>query len=226
MYNAKYFIVSSGLLEARMYYNTDMHRLVERYPVISDQVSKEELSVIVRECERTLHRQIPGDIVEFGCYSGTTSLFLQRLLQEHGAGKTLHVYDSFAGLPPKGAADESPTGVQFRAGALTSSKADFIKHFKQAHLQLPIIHKAWFEELQPADIPVAVSFAFLDGDFFASITQSFHLIENRLTKGSVIVVDDYQSEALPGAKRAVDTWLKSHQAKLTVEASLAIITLP
>lgn len=201
-----------------------MHQLLKRYPIISDQVEPAELSVILRELEAILTTGVPGDVVELGCYVGTTSLFLQRLLQNQTSPKVLHIYDSFAGLPPKSPQDASPAGEQFTAGQLHATKAQLIKHFKQAGLPLPAIHKAWFSDLQPHDMPGTISFAFLDGDFYDSITQSLQLVWPRLASGATVVVDDYQSEALPGARRAVDEWLKAHPAHLRAEHSLAIIS--
>ena len=198
-------------------------RPISDFPIISDQITRQELVVILRECERVLAQGVAGDIVELGCYVGTTSLFLQRLLSGI-PGKTLHVYDSFAGLPPKQPADASPAGEQFKAGELAATKAVFIKHFKQAGLPLPVIHKGWFEELGSGDMPPKICFAFLDGDFYSSILASLKLVWPRLQQGAVIVVDDYQTEALPGVRQALNEWSRDHPCKLRVEASLAIMT--
>jgi len=195
--------------------------LLNKYPIISDQVSKAELNIILSGLINILKAGIPGDVVEFGCYTGTTSLFLQRLLL--GSNKKLHVYDSFAGLPVKTNEDSSPLGEQYKEGELLATKSEFIKNFKQAGLPLPVIHKTWFKDLQPRDIPTPISFAYLDGDFYDSIIASLNLVWPRLAKGAVVVVDDYSHQGLPGAKRAVDNWLKGHAARLRVQQSLAIL---
>jgi O-methyltransferase len=189
---------------------------------VSDQIDRQELLVILRECESVLAKGVAGDLVEFGCYVGTTSLFLQRSLAS-SPEKSLHVYDSFAGLPHKTAADASPAGEQFKAGELIATKSQLIKHFKHAGLPLPVIHKGWFEELKPQDVPEKISFAFLDGDFYSSIMASLKLIWPRLQPGAIVVVDDYQTEALPGVRQALNEWSQHHSFKLRVEASLAIV---
>lgn len=196
--------------------------LVAKYPIVSDQVQPAELRVIMRELQKVLAAGVAGDVVELGCYVGTTSLFLQRLLV--GVDKTLHVYDSFAGLPPKVAADASPAGEQFKQGELLATKAQLIKHFKQAGLPLPVIHKAWFEELTVADTPDTISFAFLDGDFYTSIRASLKVVWPKLAPGAVVVVDDYHTEALPGVAQAIKEWHSGHSFTVCTEASLAIIT--
>ena len=91
---------------------------------------------------------------------------------------------------------------------------------------MPYIHKAWFSQIESHDVPNLIIFAFLDGDYFESISDSLRLITPKLASHAVIVVDDYVNEALPGAAKAVDEWLMHHPgARLRVEASLAIITL-
>ncbi len=190
---------------------------------ISDQVSDREIAIIVRELSLVLHNGIVGDVVEFGCYVGTTSLFLQKTLLDSGQKRQLHVYDSFAGLPEKTAPDISPAGEQFKAGELRATKAELIKNFQHAGLEIPHIHKAWFGNLTEADVPSSISFAFLDGDYYSSIMDPLNLLWPRLTAGAVILIDDYQSEQLPGVEKAVTEWSKNHTFNVSVESSLAII---
>jgi len=196
---------------------------VRKYPLVSDQVEYPELAVIIRELEQVLHNNIDGAVVELGCYTGTTSLFIQRVLQQQVDMRQFHVYDSFEGLPSKVEQDNSPAGTQFTAGALTASRQVFIKHFKQAGLPLPTIHKVWFEQLQAYDLPKTIAFAFLDGDFYTSISSSLAIITPLLAPGACVVVDDYQSEALPGAQKAVDEWARKYNYPVRSEQSLAII---
>lgn len=198
-------------------------RLLARYPIISDQVDAKELGVLLRELEKVLRSGAAGNIVEFGCYVGTTSLFIRRLLDAYNFTGEFHVYDSFMGLPEKTQADASAAGEQFKAGELVAPRKTFIHNFKKADLKLPIIHKGWFADFTPEDVPESIIFAFFDGDFYESIADSFRLCDGKFQKTATIIVDDYANEALPGAARAVDEWLGRHPAQVTVESSLAII---
>ena len=199
--------------------------LLRHYPIISDQVDARELSVLLTILERQLRENTAKNIVEFGCYAGTTSLFIRRLCKAYNFDGEFHVYDSFAGLPEKTSEDKSAAGEQFIAGELRATRKMMLQNFKKAGLQPPIIHKGWFDEIAASDVPDQISFAFLDGDYYQSIKTSLALISSKLTKNAVIVVDDYASEALPGAARATDEWRRTHQSSLRVEASLAIIRL-
>ena len=91
-------------------------QLLAKYPIISDQVDAKELGVLLRELEKVLRSGAAGNIVEFGCYVGTTSLFIRRLLDAYDFTGEFHVYVSFAGLPEKSCAT-----VSFRKQRLSSS---------------------------------------------------------------------------------------------------------
>lgn len=202
--------------------------LVKQYTPISDQVSSEQLRVILRELERTLDHLSEGAVVEFGCYIGTTSLFIRRLLDARGESpqRPFHVYDSFEGLPPKSPQDDSRAGEQFQAGELRVSKKHFLQEFHKAGLTPPVVHKGWFGILEEADIPPVIAFAFLDGDFYESIRDSLQWVLPRMLPDGVIIVDDYAREALPGAARAVHDFVPPQQLlKLRTEQNLGIIQL-
>jgi O-methyltransferase len=195
------------------------------HQIISDQVGQGELAVVCRELETTLVRNIPGDIAEFGCYAGTTSLFIRRILDQQAASakRTFHVYDSFEGLPAKSPQDRSAGGVDFAAGKLQVSKKEFLRQFSAARLKPPMVHKGWFNDLTAKDIPAQLAFAFLDGDFYHSILVSLQLVWPRLATGGVVLIDDYQNPALPGVERAVHAFFGRTPSGLQVEANVAII---
>lgn len=190
--------------------------------LLSDQVSEREIEVVIRELQKALLNTSIGDVVEFGCYVGTTSVYIQKLLTR--TNRAFHVYDSFEGLPEKTIEDASPAGEQFKTGELQASRNKFIKNFKQNGLSLPVIHKGWFSELADTDVPDKISFAFLDGDYYHSVLDPLKLIWPRLVNGAIIVVDDYQNEQLPGVKKALDVWAQHHDFSLQSEASLAVIS--
>jgi O-methyltransferase len=193
------------------------------YPILSDQITREGLSVVWRELESILKAGTPGDVAEFGCYAGTTSVFVRRLLNKHKSQKAFHVYDSFDGLPEKTAHDSNAAGIDFSAGKLYVSKADFVKVFKAASLQLPIVHKGWFSDLVPKDVPKQLAFAFLDGDFYRSILDSLKLTWPVLDENGVLLIDDFGRETLPGVERAVRDYFGGTLPKMRVEHNIAII---
>jgi len=199
--------------------------ILARYPIISDQIGQPALSVVLRELSHALEQRIDGDIAEFGCYIGTTSLFIRRILDEAGESqkRRFYAYDSFTGLPDKTSADQSTSGDQFRQGELSVSKKQFLQSFHKANLAPPITHKAWFADLSPEQLPNQIAFAFLDGDFYQSIFDSLQLVWPRLTPGGIVNIDDYQREALPGVTQAVDDFFGGTPANLRFEHNIGII---
>jgi O-methyltransferase len=193
--------------------------------IISDQIVSASLAVIWRELAAVLAAGVEGDIAEFGCYIGTTSLFLRRLLDEYrqSASRKLHVYDSFAGLPEKRAQDASSAGTEFASGELAVSKKALLAQFRRARLAPPSVHKAWFRELGSSDVPPRLAFAFLDGDFYDSIAQSLALAWPRLSAGGRLIIDDYQRAALPGVTRAIDDFFGSQAPGIRAEQGIAVI---
>lgn len=191
--------------------------------LISDQVDQNEIAIILKYLRQTISDNILGDVVEFGCYLGTTSVFIADLLKE--TNKMFYVYDSFEGLPEKTNKDISPLGEAFKTGELNASKKQFIINMQKAGVKVPIIKKAWFSDLVDSDIPEKISFAFLDGDYYQSIKDSLKLIEHKMQKGSIIVVDDYSNSSLPGAAEAVDEWLSDKSYRIKTEKSLGIISI-
>ena len=190
----------------------------------NDQVSEletERILEIAREC-----LTVDGDFVELGCYRGDTSLSLAELLVEKSVEKPvkkLWIYDSFEGLPGKSKEDESEVGKEFQQGELAVTKREVKARFLRAGLPVPVIKKAWFNELTETDLPEKIAFAFLDGDLYESIRDSLRSVEDKVSKGSVIMVHDYDNPALPGVTRAVDEWLKNRDIKMQKYRSLAII---
>lgn len=197
-------------------------------PIISDQISREGLEAVIVQLEKTLQQGTDGAVVEFGCYIGTTSLFIRRVLDSAGQSqqREFHVYDSFEGLPQKSQQDSNAAGVDFEAGKLCVSKKEFLQQFRAAGLQPPTIHKGWFNELSATEVPEPIAFAFLDGDFYDSIISSLRLVWPKMAAGGAIVIDDYQRDTLPGVERAIrDFFRDKHTKSLRCEANKAIIEL-
>lgn len=194
------------------------------YTLLSDQVNEREIAIILRELATLLSKGIPGDIVEFGCYVGTTSVFLAEKLQN--TGRQLWLYDSFEGLPEKTAEDASAAGEQFKAGELNASRKQLEHNLRKFDRSQYRIKKAWFSELTEKDIPDRIALAFLDGDYYQSIVDPLKLIWDHMAPGGVVIIDDYDNQALPGAAKAAHDWARTHNLTLRHEHGLALFMKP
>lgn len=213
---------------------------------MNDQVTREETAEILHQAELALSAE--GDFVELGCYKGFTSVLLGKLLAKSAPGtaaaaapnsqtstKKLWIYDSFAGLPDKTSEDASGAGANFQEGELLVTKREVIDRLRKNGLKtssqpIPgastvIVKKAWFDQLQPQDLPKQIAFAFCDGDLYQSIQTSLQLVAPRLVPEGIIIVHDYNNPELPGSARAVDEFLRAHHTyQLQIRHTLAILT--
>jgi O-methyltransferase len=146
----------------------------------------QDFSRIVHICHFVMQTEsLEGDIVEFGCYVGDTAKLITKLTK-----KTVHVYDSFKGLPNDG------------RNAVVKEK--LLENFNRDNIRLPTIHEGWFKDLKPEDIPQKISLAHLDGDLYSSIQESLSLVYGRMVRGGIILVDDYKDPEWPEVTPAVD----------------------
>lgn len=203
-------------------------QLIDNYPLISDQIGRPSLVVVLSELDKVLAAGVPGDVAEFGCYLGTSSLFIRRLLDAAGqsAARQFYAYDSFEGLPAKSIQDASAAGSDFKAGELKASKKQFLRAFKQSQLRPPVTHKGWFGDLKDKQLPDKLAFAFLDGDFYGSIMDSLQLAWPRLQPGGTLTIDDYQRETLPGVERAVRDFFGGRPPAVHHEHNIGILHKP
>lgn len=176
--------------------------------------------------QRVFDLGLAGDVVELGCFEGMTSAFIQAILLARATAstpaKTLHVYDSFRGVPEPEAEDGAVAGG-LKRGDLAVGRERFSATFRRHGLALPEIHEGFFEETLPARLPESICFAYLDGDLYSSIKISLETIYPRLVRGAIVVIDDYADpETLerfalyPGVKRACDEFLSDKPERVKV----------
>lgn len=191
---------------------------------VTDQVDDIELKVILRELARVLSDKVLGDVVELGCYEGGSAVAMQKLLKEFGYEKKLWLYDSFEGLPEKTLEDFTELGKEFTVGKLKASQGELKRNFTKNGLKIPEIKKAWFFELDPEDLPEQIALAFLDGDYYESIMDSLKLVWPKMTRGGVVLVDDYNNAKLPGVRKAVDEWTNEYRLKTVQKDGLLVLS--
>ncbi len=163
---------------------------------------------------------VPGDVVELGSCDGTGAMIMQKTLDQYGSDKALHVYDSFQGLPPKSIKDgHCPLmGEWFKI-----DEKVLVNNFIDRTIKLPNIHKGWFKDTLPKELPDKIGFAHLDSDLYSSIMESLVYIYPRLSKGGIVVIDDYCDPSVhdvnnmcPGVKVACDEFFRDKKEKVFV----------
>ncbi len=157
--------------------------------------------------------EIPGDVVELGCFTGECALLFQHVIQMHESEKMLHLYDSF----------ETKFTVEGNIENILNN------NFKRHDLTLPVIHKGFFQETIPQQLPERICFVHIDcgfgGDHSLHKDVMLYCLQSvypRMSKGAVCVLMDYHDKSTgdtgydvnPGVKLACDEFLASKPEKI------------
>lgn len=162
---------------------------------------------------------VEGEVVELGCNVGKTSVFLRMVLDHFAPERTLHVYDSFEGLPPPG-----PFDAYLAEGECPATVEELYATCDRWNVARPVVHKGWFTETLPTRLPDQVCFAYLDGDFYDSISTSLEYLYDHLAPNAVVIIDDYCDkeknprawDLLPGPKKACDEFFSDKPESVSV----------
>ncbi len=140
-----------------------------------------------------------GEAAEFGVWRGGTALLLHERLRSRAPERTLHLFDSFAGLPaPNPTRDNHHCKGDFADTSELEVRALF------GNAPGVVIHAGAFEETVATVAERRFCFAHIDADLYSSVRFASQFIFPRLSSGGVIVYDDYGFRTCAGAKAAVD----------------------
>lgn len=150
--------------------------------------------------------QCPGDFAEVGVFRGTSA----RLICEAKGDKRLHLFDTFAGLPPAGPADSA-----FRQG-LYAADIGYVRE-KLARYPNVRIYQGLFPATASAVAGKQFAFVHLDVDLYDSTHQSLDFFYPRLAPCGMIMTHDYHTR---GVRRAFDDYLQDKPERV-IELHLA-----
>ena len=189
-------------------------KIMNSIPVITNMMEPHEIYGVLKHLQYILENDIPGDIIEFGCFIGTVSLFIRKLLDEYNSDKLYHVYESWKGLPKKHAKDHSNDERQFNEGMFQINKHEFLGAFQNFGLKIPIIHDGEFANINNNDYPNRIAFVFMDGDFYTSTRDALDKVYLKVVDNGIILIDDCGWPPLPGPKHACEEFLEDKEEEL------------
>ena len=165
---------------------------------VSTMMTDPQIRRIVNELGGVLQNGVAGDVVEFGCNVGTTSVFLKKTMMIAGdSGRQLWCYDSFQGLPELDPKDHG----WWNKGWMKVGQDVIEGTFRSKNLPLPIIKSGWFNELKKEDVPSAICFAYLDCDLYSSMMDAIRIVWPRLSSGAIMAFHDANT---PGVVSAIN----------------------
>ena len=162
-------------------------------------VGKEDCVRIIEAIENVA--LIPGDLVEIGVAEGGSAAVICEAKKE----KTVHLFDTFAGLPELGEEDK---GSAFSKGQYFAEYLRVKKFFKQ--YSNVYVYKGLFPKSGKSIENNKFSFVHLDVDIYKSTYESLEFLWPRMTTGGILISHDYQTE--PGVKKAFDDYFKGSVA--------------
>jgi O-methyltransferase len=141
------------------------------------------------------HRRVPGDMAEVGVFQGASA----KLLCDAAGDKTVHLFDTFDGLPKSSAQDHNVHAEKEYACSLESVQA-YLKDYENARY-----YKGLFPESADGMVETTFSFVHCDVDLYESTLACLRYFYPRMTKGGVILFHDYS--ILAGVKLAFEEFL-------------------
>lgn len=141
----------------------------------------------------------PGQFVEIGSLYGKSSSIIAGAIKDRSSGEKLWCIDPFTRV---GADPSNP--VRMIEGQGSSTFHEFIAHSQQYGFHDVVIPVATYSELCLPYLPIAVSFAFIDGLHEAPAPlRDFRMIDDRIVLGGIVAFHDAQLWTSAGVAEAV-----------------------
>jgi O-methyltransferase len=167
---------------------------------------------------------IAGDFVQCGVWKGGSAMIVAlTFLQFHSQQRSLFLYDTYEGMPDTGVNDAEYDAGPFHvamnittrlrgghSGIFYASLEEVRRNmqttgYSEAHVYLV---KGMVEETLPSRAPEQISLLHLDSDLYQSTYHELTHLYPRLTKGGVLIVDDYGT--WKGSRKATDQYFEEN----------------
>jgi hypothetical protein len=147
--------------------------------------------------------KLEGDMAEVGVYQGGSA----KLICEAKGDKSLHLFDTFTGLPPLSESD-THFGVKFwKENEFNNTSEDKVKQYLGKYGNVKTYQGKFPETSEPVK-NTKFSFVHLDVDLYQSTIDSLEFFYPRLVRGGIIMTHDYHSG---GVHKAFEEFFSSKQ---------------
>ena len=172
-----------------------------------------------------LTRKVKGVLIECGVAAGSQIAMMQQTQLELGEHRIIYGFDSFEGIPYAtehdaeqpgiGKIDKTKLGALETTGVSSHSVENVLYNFNRYGLPTDNLNliKGWFEDTveQHAKSIDKIAFLRLDGDLYRSTKVCMQHLFSKLSKGGVLIIDDYQ---LSGCAKAVHEFIKPEKVTI------------
>lgn len=186
-------------------------------------LGEDALLDLQRQVLRVEEENIEGVLIEAGCALGGSAVVIASAKARE---RPFYVYDVFGMIPAPSERDESDVHERYaeirrgEARGLAGNEYygyldDLLERVRQnfesfgvpAESNSVFLVPGLFQETLLVTAPVAL--AHIDGDWFESVMTCLERIEPHLSRGGVLVIDDYY--AWSGCRKAVDEYFAGRQ---------------
>jgi predicted O-methyltransferase YrrM len=145
---------------------------------------------------------VPGAIVECGVGHGASIVALARANQIFSPTRSVIGFDSFQGFPD---ADRRDLGSRVRSVGPVSGWDDTSVAAVSGALDAPAeLVAGFFSDTLPRSLPEQIGLLHVDCDLYRSTRDVLDHALPRLQPGALVILDEYDEDAWPGATTAVD----------------------
>jgi hypothetical protein len=160
---------------------------------------KKERSLLLRVDEayylvnaaRSAHK-VPGDFAEVGVYQGGSA---KLICENRPAGRTVHLFDTFEGLPNPGQHDTGFTEGEYNCSL--ESVRGYLSSYPQVHF-----YKGLFPSTAGPVADRKFAFVNLDVDLYEGSRACLEFFYPRMSPGGILLSHDYGSQT--GVRKAFD----------------------
>jgi ADP-heptose:LPS heptosyltransferase len=171
----------------------------------------------VLELVKLAASQSDGEVIEMGVYRGGSAAAIGWMLRRAGLERTVHLFDTFGGMPATGELDTheefdfSDTSATAVAESLNRVVSGFPFRF----------HPGFFSDTLREVREQHFCFAHIDADLYHSVREACEFAYPRMDAGGIMLFDDYAAPSCPGAKTAVDEFFRDKIEKPTLVSDCA-----
>ena len=138
-----------------------------------------------------------GEMAEVGVYRGGTARLIARTCPD----RTVHLFDTFSGMPPV-----EPEIDRHRESEFADAELEDVRDFL-AGLNNIRFHPGTFPDTARQLEDSRFCFVHIDVDIYRSTLACLEFFYPRLVPGGITVIDDYGWEGCPAVMKALDEFL-------------------
>jgi O-methyltransferase len=170
---------------------------------------------------------IKGCFAECGVAGGAQITAMSWACTKHRDLRTIHLFDSFQGIPLAGPNDQDQPGIgsfvadqnlplseRLKSSGVSICSADLVRQWLKScgFADLPhVFHEGWFQTTLPKVDLGPIAFLRLDGDLYESTQCCLTYLYKDVVLGGVVLLDDYP---LPGSRKAFEEYFEQRNQPL------------